>query len=368
MSILFTPFTLRGLTIPNRIAMAPMTRNFSPSGVPGADVAEYYRRRAQGGVGLIISEGTVVNRPEARNAPGIPFFHGKDALAGWHDVVDAVHGEGGLFAPQIWHTGLVREQYPDKPRPSTPEGPSGLFRPGEPYGQAMSEKDVIDTIAAFVESPRAAAEMGCDAVELHGAHGYLIDQFFWSGTNQRSDEWGGPALADRTMFAAEIVSAVREAIGDTPLILRISQWNQQDYTRRLALTPSELEAWTRPLIDAGADMLHCSQRRFWEPEFPEIDGENGLNFAGWVKKLTGIPTMSVGSVGLSDDFFGAFKDQKTEASTDLGQLESRMEAGEFDMIAVGRALIANPDWVSKVREGRLAELSGYRTEMLQELA
>jgi len=230
----------------------------------------------------------------------------------------------------------------------------------------MSEADVLDTIAAFVDSARAAAAMGCDAVELHGAHGYLIDQFFWAGTNQRSDAWGGPTLAERTKFAAEIVSAVRAAIGDTPLILRISQWSQQDYTRRLAPTPDELAAWTQPLVDAGADMLHCSQRRFWEPEFPDIDGENGLNFAGWVKKLTGIPTMSVGSVGLSDDFFGAFKDQTTEA-TDLGQLERRMEAGEFDMIAVGRALIANPDWAEKVREGAMDRLSGYRTEMLREL-
>ena len=161
---------------------------------------------------------------------------------------------------------------------------------------------------------------------------------------------------------------VQSKKGDTPLILRISQWNQQDYTRRLAPTPSELEAWTRPLIDAGADMLHCSQRRYWEPEFPEIDGENGLNFAGWVKKLTGVPTMSVGSVGLSKDFFGAFKDQTTETSTDLGQLERRMEAGEFDMIAVGRALIANPDWALKVRDGRLGDLEGYRSEMLGELA
>ena len=105
-----------------------------------------------------------------------------------------------------------------------------------------------------------------------------------------------------------------------------------------------------------------------KPEFPEIDGENGLNFAGWVKKLTGVPTMSVGSVGLSKDFFGAFKDQTTEASTDLGQLERRMESGEFDMIAVGRALIANPDWAHKVRDGRLGDLNGYRSEMLGKLA
>jgi 2,4-dienoyl-CoA reductase-like NADH-dependent reductase (Old Yellow Enzyme family) len=245
----------------------------------------------------------------------------------------------------------------------TPEGPSGLFRPDEPYGKAMSEEDVSDAVAAFVRAAADAVELGFDCIEFHGAHGYLIDQFFWGGTNARGDEWGGLTLPERTRFAAEILRQTRAAIGDIPIILRISQWNQQDYRRRLAPTPAELEAWVRPLIDAGADILHCSQRRFWEPEFPEIDGENGLNFAGWVKKLTGIATMSVGSVGLDGDFFGSFAGQTTKA-TELGDLELRMERGEFDLIAVGRALISNPDWVRLVREGRMDELEGYRSEHL----
>jgi 2,4-dienoyl-CoA reductase-like NADH-dependent reductase (Old Yellow Enzyme family) len=134
MSVLFEPFTVRNLTLPNRIAMAPMTRNFAPDGTPGADVVEYYRKRAAGQVGLIITEGTVVDRPEARNDPGIPFFHGDAALGGWKNVVEAVHSEGGLIAPQIWHTGLVKEQFPDRPRTAEPEGPSGQYLPDQPYG------------------------------------------------------------------------------------------------------------------------------------------------------------------------------------------------------------------------------------------
>lgn len=365
-SPLFEPITIRQLTLPNRIAMAPMTRNFSPEGVPGENVAEYYRKRAEGKVGLIITEGTVVGRPEAANHPGIPHFHGEQALGGWQNVVKAVHDAGGRIAPQIWHTGLVREQMPNAPRPGVPEGPSGLFKPDAPYGKAMSEEDVADTVAAYAASARAAIEMGFDCIEFHGAHGYLIDQFFWGGTNVRSDDWGGKTLPERTRFATEIIRTTREAIGDIPIILRISQWNQQDYTRRLAPTPDELEAWTTPLVEAGVDMLHCSQRRFWEPEFPEIDGEKGLNFAGWVKKLTGVPTMSVGSVGLSADFFGSFANQET-STTDLGDLEERMARGEFDMIAVGRALISNPDWVEKIREGRMHDLVGYKSEHLHAL-
>ena len=173
MSILFEPFTLRNLTLPNRVVMAPMTRNFSPDGIPGPNVADYYSRRAEANVGLILSEGTVVNRPEAANDANIPHFHGEAALAGWKAAVDGVHAKGGLFAPQIWHTGLVRAQMPDRPRPAEPEGPSGLFKPDEPLGKAMSEEDVADTIEAFAQACADAVAIGCDAIELHGAHGYL---------------------------------------------------------------------------------------------------------------------------------------------------------------------------------------------------
>ncbi|QZH74942.1 MAG: NADH:flavin oxidoreductase [Erythrobacter sp.] len=366
MSVLFQPFTIRNLTLKNRVVMAPMTRNFSPEGVPGADVAEYYRKRGEGEVGLIITEGTGVDRPESRNEPNIPRFHGEDALAGWGEVVSAVHGEGGAVAPQLWHTGLVREQFPDRPRPGPAEGPSGLFKADTPYGRAMSEEDVADAVDAFVRAAKESVRLGFDAIEFHGAHGYLIDQFFWGETNRRDDRWGGATLPERTRFAAEIIRQTRAAVGDVPLILRISQWNQQDYTRRLAPTPAELEAWVAPLVDAGADVLHCSQRRFWEPEFPEIDGEKGLNFAGWVKKIVGVPTISVGSVGLDGDFFGAFSGQNAPPA-ELGDLEARMERGEFDLIAVGRALISNPYWARMLREGRGHELAGYSTEHLATL-
>ncbi|WP_299295970.1 NADH:flavin oxidoreductase [uncultured Erythrobacter sp.] len=367
MSVLFEPFKIRNLTLPNRVVMAPMTRNFSPNGVPGQNVADYYAKRAESDVGLIVSEGTTVNRPEASNDAGIPHFHGEASLAGWKNVVDAVHAKGGLFAPQIWHTGGVREQIPKAySRPGEAEGPSGLYMPDQPYGKAMTEEDVADTVEAFAQACEDAVAIGCDAIELHGAHGYLIDQFFWDGTNQRTDQYGGATLPERTRFATDILKAVRARIGETPLILRISQWNQQDYSRRMALTPDELAAWTQPLVDAGADILHCSQRRFWEPEFPELDGENGLNFAGWVKKLTGVPTMSVGSVSLDRDFFLSLGGHDT-AVADLGQLEERMDKGEFDLIAVGRALISNPDWVEKVKQDKIAELDNFTSKDLAEL-
>ena len=367
MSALFSPITIRGLDLPNRIAMAPMTRNFATGGVPGEHNAEYYRKRAAGGTGLIITEGTGIERPESRNHPDIPAFHGADAMAGWEGVVAAVHAEDGKIAPQLWHTGLVGPQKPEQPRPGEPEGPSGLDGKGGNLGKVMSEEDVADTVAAFASAAKAATDIGFDAIELHGAHGYLIDQFFWGAMNTRADRWGGDTLPERSRFAAEIVRQVRAAIPDsTPLILRLSQWKQQDYSVKLAATPEEMEAWLTPFVEAGADVLHCSQRRFWEPEFPEIDGEQGLNFAGWAKKLTGAVTMSVGSVSLDGDFFGSFAG-KGSGTTDLTELERRMEADEFDMIAVGRALIANPDWANRVRDGRADALQGFDAAMLGEL-
>lgn len=364
--VLFQPFTLGNLVLKNRIVMAPMTRNMAPGGIPGPDNAAYYRRRAEGEVGLILSEGTVVNRPASRNEPNIPLFHGEPALAGWKSVIDAVHAAGGRMGPQIWHTGATRGQGGWTPAVEV-ESPSGLLAPGNPRGKAMSEADIADTIAAFAAAAGDAKALGFDVVELHGAHGYLIDEFFWPGTNHRTDEWGGDSIEARSRFAVSVVSAVRKAVGPGfPVIIRVSQWRQQDYASRLAETPDEMARWLQPLVDAGASMIHASQRRFWEAEFPEVDGEKGLNFAGWAKKLTGMPTISVGSVGLSSDFFGAFAGESS-AHAPLDSLLERLGRDEFDLIAVGRALLNDASWVQKIAAGDTEHLRDFDAASLAEL-
>jgi 2,4-dienoyl-CoA reductase-like NADH-dependent reductase (Old Yellow Enzyme family) len=339
-SPLFRPFVSERLSLPNRIVMAPMTRSFSPGGVPGPDVAAYYARRAA--VGLIVTEGTVVDRPGAANDPNVPHFHGEAALEGWARVADAVHAAGGRIAPQLWHVGSAINA--DNRDDSRAESPSGLFKPGRPFGRAMSAADIDATVRVFAEAAAAARRLGFDAVELHGAHGYLIDQFQWEGTNARDDAWG----EDRGRFARDVVAAVRAAIGpDFPLILRLSQWKQQDYETKLAASPQAMADWLGPLAEAGVDIFHCSQRRFWEPEF---EG-SPLNFAGWARKLTGRPTITVGSVGLSGEFIAAFRGEESQPSP-IDALVDRLEAEEFDLVAVGRALIVDPDWAVKVRDGR----------------
>ncbi len=365
---LFQPFTLKGLTLPNRIVMAPMTRSFSPEGVPGSNVAEYYRKRAVGGVGLILSEGTVIDRPAAKNDPNVPFFHGEPALAGWKRVIDTVHAAGGKMGPQLWHVGSARNRLTDWKAPGPVDSPSGLSSPGKSFGEPMSDADIADTIAAFARAAADAERLGFDTLELHGAHGYLIDQFLWDGTNTRADAFGGATLRERARFAAEVVKAVRAAVSpDFVVILRLSQWKQQDYAVKLAKTPDEMADWLQPLVEAGVDILHCSQRRFWEPEFPEIDGEEGLNFAGWAKKLTGAPTITVGSIGLSGEFIAAFGGESSEPASIDGLLH-RLDRGEFDLVAVGRALISDPDWALKVRDRRDAELQAFHREALMTLA
>jgi 2,4-dienoyl-CoA reductase-like NADH-dependent reductase (Old Yellow Enzyme family) len=361
--ILFEPFRIKSLNLKNRIVMAPMTRGFASDGLPAKPHVDYYQRRALGNVGLILTEGTVIDRPASRNEPGVPFFHGK-ALDGWKSVADAVHDAGGAIGPQIWHSASVKSKTIDWEPEHPVESPSGLEEPGVPRGQAMSDEDIADTVAAFASAAADAKRLGFDTIEFHGAHGYLIDQFFWDATNLRDDPYGGATLKERSRFAAEIIAATRAAVGsDYPIILRVSQWKQQDYRVRLAETPQLMHDWLMPLVDAGVDILHCSQRRFWEPEFPEIDGREGLNFAGWAKKITGAVTISVGSVGLSSDFFGSFTGVRAEAAS-LDRLIDRMERAEFDLIAVGRALIVDPDWAEKVRAGRLDALTPFETQAL----
>ena len=363
-SPLFRPFRIGSLELPNRIVMAPMTRSFATGGVPGDDVAAYYAKRAGSDVGLIVTEGTLIDRPSAGNEPNVPRFHGEDALAGWSKTLAAVKAQGGRIWPQLWHVGALRNPVAGWMPPVPLESPSGLSRPGKESGVAMTEADVEACIAAFGKAAAEAKRLGFDGVELHGAHGYLIDQFFWEGTNLRTDRWGGATLAERTRFAAAAIRAAREATGpDFPICIRLSQWKQQDFPARLATTPEEMEAWLRPLVDAGADVLHCSQRRFWEPEFEGSD----LNFAGWAKKLTGLPTITVGSVGLTGEFIAAFRGEASQPAS-LDELMRRFDRGDFDLVAVGRALISDPAWASRVKAGRLGELRGFDRESLATLA
>lgn len=359
---LLKPFDSPKLKLKNRLLMAPMTRQFSPDGVPGDQVVDYYRRRAEGDVALIITEGTTVNHKAASFDSRIPNFHTPAALAGWARVVEAVHAAGGKIAPQLWHVGCARKPgtgpFPDYPSAT----PSGFALPGKQVGEPLSTEEIADIVHAFASAARNAKDIGFDAVEIHGAHGYLVDDFLWEGLNQRDDAYGG-SRARRSQFAVEIVQAIRAEVGeDFPIIFRFSQWKQQEYTARLATTPEELLEVLQPISDAGVDIFHCSTRRFWEPEFEGSE----LNLAGWTRKLLNKPTITVGSVSLNEEFITTFAGGEA-ASADIGELLSRLDKNEFDLVALGRALIANPDWLKRVQAGDNASLRTYEKSLLAEL-
>lgn len=343
---LFEPTAVAGLCLPSSFVMAPMTRSCSPHGIPTAENAAYYRRRAAGGIGLIVTEGVLVGHPSGGHEMTVPRMVPESA-DGWRTVVREVHAEGASIMAQLWHLGSERE---------SPDGypawtPSGVDEHGRANSHAMTIADIDTLIAAYAHAARVAHEVGFDGIEVHAAHGYLVDEFLWAATNRREDRYGG-SRRNRARFAAEIVAAVRGATSPRfPIGVRISQFKERALSARLAESPAELDEILRPLVDAGATLLHASSRRFWEPEFPE----SPLNLAGWAKRLTGLPTITVGSIGLTSP---AHDGRRGEPHS-LDALAARHESGEFDLIALGRILLGNPDWVRLVSEGRAREVVEY---------
>ncbi|MGV0155301.1 12-oxophytodienoate reductase [Rhodococcus sp. GB-02] len=357
---LFKPLRIRSLELSNRIVMSPMTRTYSIEGVPGGDVADYYRRRAEGGTGLIVTEGVAIDHETAVDHANVPNLHTPAAQAGWRKVVDDVHAAGGKIVPQLWHVGplwgAMTQMDPSlKPmRPSGEWGPLGVTSYSAAYveraqasTEAMTEQDIQDVIDAYVRSAKHAVELGFDGIAIHGGHGYLLDSFFWEGTNQRDDAWGGD-LERRTKFPAAVVAAIRAAIGpDLPIIYRFSQHKQQDFTAKIAETPEELGVILGALVDAGVDVLDASIRRFDVPAFEGSD----LSLAGWAKKLTGAVTMAVGSVGIGKSLRDSRIEGVAPVVDNIPQLEERIGSGEFDLIAIGRLHLADPALATTLRAG-----------------
>jgi len=369
---LFTPFKIRGVTLPNRIVMPAMGLEACHNGLPGPAVAAHCAARIRGGTGLVMTEGVYIGHPSSGDNPVLGRFHGQDAFDAWQRVAQAVHAAGGLVMPELWHVGLIYKTQ------DVMEGealrfraelrqvsPSGFIEPGKKVSDGMTQAEIDEVIEAYGNGADMAKSLGFDGLEIHAGHGYLIDQFFWPPLNQRTDRYGGSPRA-RGKFGAEVVAECRRRVGsDFPILLRISNWKLIDYAARLAETPEELGALLAPLAEAGVDVFDCSQRRFWEPVFVG----SGLNLAGWVKKLTGVPTMTVGSVGLDADLMQSFI-EGGEARCNLAslrELAARFNRGEFDLVGVGRALIAEPNWANYLRDGELHRLKPYNHKTLAHL-
>jgi 2,4-dienoyl-CoA reductase-like NADH-dependent reductase (Old Yellow Enzyme family) len=378
---LFQPLTIREATLPNRMTMAPMTRSFCPGNLPDDHVTGYYRRRAEGGTGLIITEAIGPDHPGAVGDTGLgetdlPIFNGPLSVAAWRQVVDGVHDAGALIFPQLWHQGPMRMPMSPPFTDAVAFSPSGLY--GDPAKAAdyyaekavvLSSQDlpvptdaeIVEVVESFGRAAKQAVEAGFDGLALHGAHGYLIDSFLWGETNRRSDRWGGDAV-QRTEFAVEIIKACRRELGNSrPLIFRFSQWKQQDFRAKLAETPAELEAILGPMADAGVDLFDASVRYFNTPAFKGSD----LSLAGWAKKLTGKLSGAVGGIGFNTGMYDTLSNAETQGSNNLGLVLERFNAGEFDIVSIGRALLHDPNWVKKAQRGE--PLAPFDPESLNRL-
>ncbi|MDT0449659.1 alkene reductase [Streptomyces hesseae] len=329
---LFQPTRLGPLQLPNRLVMAPLTRNRAGAdGVPGALMATYYAQRAS--AGLIIAEGTTPNAV-GRTYPNIPAIHSEAHVAGWRRVTDAVRSAGGTMFLQLQHGGRVGHPLnsglmPLAPSPvplpetiHTPDGRRPSVVPRE-----MTVQDIRSTVADFAQAARNAVAAGFAGVEVHAANGQLLHQFMARNTNHRTDAYGGPA-ENRVRFAVEVTRAVADAIGPDRVGLRISPANtvngiEEGDTERLY--PALIDA----LADTGLAYLHIE---FADP----TDALFTTLRDAWPGTLMANPDL--GWPG--------------PLPADGGQAAGeRLLAAGADLISLGRGFIANPDLVARLRTG-----------------
>jgi 2,4-dienoyl-CoA reductase-like NADH-dependent reductase (Old Yellow Enzyme family)/NADPH-dependent glutamate synthase beta subunit-like oxidoreductase len=326
----FTPFTVKNLTLKNRIVLPPMaTRYPTTSGEVTPRLIAYHRERAAGGVGLNILEFT---GPDARRRPPHQAGIYDDALIpGLAALVKAVHEAGGKIAIQLAHPGRrTRSAMTHGLRPWAPSAIPELG--GEvPYEMSQSQIDYMED--CFMQAARRAKQAGFDAIEIHCAHGYLIHQFFSPLTNRRTDKYGG-SFENRARFALEILARAREAVGDEfPIFCRISG----DEFVEGGATLADWKEFAKLLEKAGADIIHVSAGVLESTErtIPPQAQPRGCNIglAAAIKQSVNIPVIGVGRI-------------KT-----LQEADALLREKKVDLVAMGRALIADPELLKKAQVG-----------------
>lgn len=356
---LFEPFLLKNITLKTHFIMPAMNRGWNTDDdLPSPKYAQYYSDRVRRGISLVITGACPIDHPSS-SALTDPLINARSGEA-WAKTTQAVREADGHMFQQLWHEGAIRVEgrgpYPDGPALS----PSGLVQKERCNGRAATLDELDEIKQAYVDAALIAKEAGFSGVEIHGAHGYFLDQFLWSETNVREDQYGGRNVLERARYPLEVVSAIRKAVGPDYLVsFRFSQWKEVDLEARIMDVPTELEGFLAAFCAAGADMFNCSSRYFWKPE-----GEGSpLNLAGWAKKFTDLPVVDVGSLGLKIDLFGGLlAEGQTFDFAGPAQLQILLDhfhRGEFDLMAVGRSIIGDADWLNKVRDGRYEEIRSF---------
>lgn len=373
---LFTPFRLKSILLHNRFVVPAMQRGASEEGRPPAVLADYYRQRIEGGFSLIIAESCAINHPSASHKQSVLRIN-RSTMRSWRLCVDGVRKAGGHMFIQLWHEGAMRAEVSEGPYAGAETlSPSGLLTAQKACGRSLTPADLMTLKRSYVESALMAQEVGASGVEIHAGHGYLLDQFLWSVTNRRTDGYGGQNIEDRVRFPAEVVTAIRKATGADFLIsFRFSQWKVSyegltpiiDNAAQIVGSPAELDVMLGALRRAGVDLFHASTRRFDAPEWPP--SIRGL--AGWTRTLAGAPVITVGSVGGNNDVTegrsGETDLRTKDLTANIARLVMCFAREEFDLVAVGRASIGDPEWANKVAAGYYDKIRPFSRDQLLEI-
>lgn len=360
LSSLFQSIDIKNVHLSNRFALPGMQLGRGRDGFPTDETAAHYRRIAEGGCPLIFTESTAVDHPSASRQKFCLRLNGQTKEA-WRHCADEVRAAGGHLFIQLWHEGGHRVEREPGPAWDGPTiSPSGLVAPGRGHGRPATIEQLHEVRDAFIKSALLAKEIGASGVEVHAAHGYLLDQLLWSVTNVRDDEYGGPNLRNRLRLPLEIVRGIRAAVGpDFPISLRFSQFKEVDFDARVCDTPEDLRLLVEGFRAAGVDIFSASTRRFHEPAWPH----SPLSLAGWVKSFTDALVIAVGSVGLDREFMATLFSEgeaKVDIVGGLQELIRRFQNREFDLVAIGRSQLGDPEWVNKVGQGRFDDIRHFK--------
>lgn len=332
MSMLFSQATLGSLALQNRLVMAPLTRNRAIGNVPNDLMVEYYSQRAA--AGLIISEGTSPS-PNGLGYPRIPGIFSPEQIAGWKRVTDAVHRKGARMFIQFMHCGRISHPL-NLPAGARVLGPSVVAAKGDMYTdaegmkanatpQAMTEADIKATIEEYAQAAKNAMTAGFDGVELHGANGYLLEQFIRPNSNQRTDRYGGP-IENRARFVLEVAEATIKAIGKDRVGIRLSPFGIFNDMPLYDDMTADYTYLIRELNTRGLVYLHLvDHSAMGAPEVPKS-----------IKAMA--RSAFNGKLILSGGY-------------DATRAEADLAAGKCDLIAVGRPFLANPDLVTRWQTG-----------------
>jgi N-ethylmaleimide reductase len=342
MSLLFSKTTLGSLTLQNRMVMAPMTRSRATNNIPNDLMVQYYAQRAA--AGLIITEGTSPS-PNGLGYPRIPGIFSAAQVAGWKRITEAVHAQGAKMFIQFMHCGRIGHAL-NLPAGARLLGPSAVAAAGEmytdaeglkphPVPQAMTEADIKATIEEFVQAARNAVAAGFDGVELHGANGYLLEQFIRPNTNQRTDRYGG-SIENRARFVLEVADAVIKAIGKDKVGIRLSPFGVFNDMPAYDAMEADYTYLAQQLNARGLVYIHLVDHSpMGAPPVPDS-----------IKKM--FRSVFKGTLILSGGY-------------DAARAESDLAAGKCDLIAVGRPFLANPDLVARWKTGAAVNAPDFST-------